>query len=88
MELRQTQVFEHDVKKLDGSIKQRLKKSLEKIISAPTGGKPLKHFHNVFSERIENYRLAYRVKDNEILLICFKNRDEVYEYLKQHWQNT
>lgn len=82
MKLVQTETFEKDIKKLDGSIKERLKKAIQKIIDNPEGGKPLKHHSNVFSERIEQYRLIYKISREEILLIYFKKRDEVYQYLK------
>ncbi|HLC47638.1 MAG TPA: type II toxin-antitoxin system RelE/ParE family toxin [Candidatus Norongarragalinales archaeon] len=81
MEILHHPEFEKDVKRLDGSLKERLKKAIGKISSNPEIGKPLKHLHFCFSERIENYRLIYTFKENQILLVCFKNRDEVYEFL-------
>ncbi len=84
MKLVQTETFEKDVRKLDGSLKPRLKKAIEKIMQAPFLGKPLKHLPNVFSERVDNFRLIYRVKDGELLLVCFKNREAVYSYLKEN----
>ncbi len=85
LELRQTGTFEKDVKKLDVALKARIKKAIEKIAANPEGGKPLKHLPNVFSERIDNCRLIYRASGNEILLVCFKNREQVYEFLKEHY---
>lgn len=82
MQLLKTESFEKDIKRLDGAYKQRLKKVIEKILENPRRGKGMEHFPNVFSERIEPFRLIYRVKENELLLICFKNRDEVYQYLR------
>lgn len=82
MQTTQTEFFERDVKKLGNDLKQRIKKSIQKISDNPRAGKPLKHFTNVFTERIENYRLTYRLQEDEILLVCFKNRDEVYEFIK------
>ena len=84
MKFVQTETFERDVRKLDGSLKPRLKKAIEKISQAPFLGKPLKHLQNVFSERVLNFRLIYRVKDDELLLVCFKNREGVYAFLKEN----
>lgn len=82
-ELLKTGIFEKDIKTLDGSLKLRLKKAIEKIMQTPQLGKPLKHNSNTFSERIENRRLIYRIQNNnQILLVCFKHREEVYEFLK------
>jgi mRNA-degrading endonuclease RelE of RelBE toxin-antitoxin system len=83
LKLAQTTEFEKDVKKLDKSKKERLRKAIQKICSNPEFGKPLKHSTSTFSERILNYRLIYFYKksENEILLVCFKNREGVYSYL-------
>lgn len=82
MQLLKTETFEKDVKRLDGSYRKRLKKVIQKIIANPESGKPMEHFSNVFSERIESFRLICRVKNNELLLLCFKNRDEAYQHLR------
>jgi len=82
LKILQTPVFEKDAKRLDGGLRKRLGKTIEKIAANPLFGKPLRHAPCFFSERIENFRLVYRFQNNELLLICFKNRDEVYQYLK------
>ncbi|MFH0973667.1 MAG: type II toxin-antitoxin system RelE/ParE family toxin [Candidatus Micrarchaeota archaeon] len=80
----ETEFFERDVKKLDASVKRELRQTVSKIIDDPKKGKPLKHFKNVFSERMRNFRIIYRFVEsrNELLLVCFRNRDEVYDFLK------
>ena len=83
MELLQTGEFERDVGKLDRGMKRQLGKAIEKISKNPNAGKPLKHLDSVFSERVSNFRLIYQFKDDGMLLVCFKNRDEVYGYLKK-----
>lgn len=83
MRLLKTGVFEQDIKRLDKPTRERLRKAIEKIAANPELGKPLEHAPGICSERIGNFRLAYRAANNEILLICFKNRDEIYEYLKR-----
>ena len=82
MELRKTAVFERDIKKLDGTMRHRLKKAIVKIASNPWLRKPLRHLPGLFSERLENYRLVYRVTGDELLLLCFKNREDVYEHVR------
>ena len=81
MQISQTDVFEKDILHLGNDLRLRLKKAIEKISLNPTLGKPLRHFSNVFSERIENKRLIYQLRKNDVLLVCFKNRDEVYDYV-------
>ena len=83
MEVRKTSVFEKDALQLDGSLRERLKKAVAKTIARPEGGKPLEHLANVFSERVANYRLVYKYEGNTLLLVCFKNRDEVYRELEK-----
>jgi mRNA-degrading endonuclease RelE of RelBE toxin-antitoxin system len=83
MELRQTDTFEKDFRKLDGGLRQRLKKALQKVFERPKLGKPLGRFKNVFSERVGHFRLVYRVKGEVLLLVCFKNRDDVYAELRK-----
>ena len=84
MQLRQTDTFERDAKRLDASVKSRLKSAIEKILRQPTIEKPLRHYPNFFSERVGHFRLIYRLETpDSILLYCFKNRDEVYDELQR-----
>lgn len=85
MELETSQVFDKDIKKLDKHERKVLKNLIIKIKENPEIGKPLEHHANLFSKRIEPRRLIWKVKKQEgvILLIMYKNRDEVYgELLK------
>ncbi len=83
MIIKQTHEFEKDVNKIDKNLRLILKKKIQKIINNPLLGKPLKHLSTVFSERVEGYRLIYKFDKNKILLVCFKNRDKVYNYLEK-----
>jgi mRNA-degrading endonuclease RelE of RelBE toxin-antitoxin system len=76
-------VFEKDAARVDASFRKELKRAVDKIIANPEGGKPLKHLKNFFSERVRNFRVVYRLRDGDLQLLCFKNRDEVYDFLKQ-----
>ena len=75
--------YQKDVKRLDASWREPLQARLERIAANPRTEKPLKHFSDVFSARIRSKRLIYKVEGGIIKLACFKNRDEVYEYLRK-----
>ncbi len=83
MEILQTGEFEKDVARLGKSVKEQVSRAIRKISKNPGLGKPMRHLDSVFSERVSNFRLLYRFKDGKLLLLCFKNRDEVYDYLKR-----
>lgn len=83
MELLQLDIFDDDLNAIDNSFKQRLKKAIVKIRENPRLGKPLKHYADIFSERVGKFRLVYKFQNQEITLICFKHRDEVYEYVRK-----
>ena len=85
MEFESTPVFDNDIKKLDKNERKQLEELLEKILEKPEMGKPLEHYANVFSKRTKHRRLIYLVKNEigKILLVMYKNREEVYEALKK-----
>jgi mRNA-degrading endonuclease RelE of RelBE toxin-antitoxin system len=85
MEFESTPIFDKDVKKLDKYQKKELQQLLEKIEKQPQIGKPMEHFANVFSKRIEHRRLIWQVRmqERKILLLLYKNRDEVYDELRK-----
>ncbi|MBI2109818.1 type II toxin-antitoxin system mRNA interferase toxin, RelE/StbE family [Candidatus Woesearchaeota archaeon] len=75
-----TESFERQFKKIkDGSTKEKIKKQIEKIIEDHLVGKPLRY--DLKGERtlyIKPYRLIYAVKQDEIILLRFSHRDNVY----------
>ena len=85
MPLQKTREFEKDVKRLDKPQRKRLGECIDDLQAHPGIGKPMEHFHNVVSIRLSEKRLVYYLKlgDSAILLLLYKNRDEVYEYLKR-----
>ena len=85
MDFESTSVFDKDNKKLDKHERKELKDLLDKISDQPKIGKPMEHYTNVFSKRTEHRRLIWKVKKQEgiVLLLMYKNRDEVYEELKR-----
>ncbi len=81
MEIFQTDEFGNDIKRADKPVKEALRKKIDKISGNPSSGKPMKHNANVFSERIEGFRLIYKIDGKRLILLCFKKRDQVYGYL-------
>ncbi|MCX6773445.1 MAG: type II toxin-antitoxin system RelE/ParE family toxin [Candidatus Micrarchaeota archaeon] len=78
-----TKEFEKDFKKLDANERKILKEHLQLIERNPESGKPMRHHANIFSLRIMNRRLIYEIfKEERIVLHFYKNRDEVYAYLR------
>ena len=69
MELLQLDIFDDDLNSIDNSLKQRLKKAIVKIRENPRLGKPLKHYADIFSERVGKFRLVYKFQNQEITLI-------------------
>ncbi|MBU2633660.1 MAG: type II toxin-antitoxin system RelE/ParE family toxin [Nanoarchaeota archaeon] len=73
--------FEKSFKKLkDKTLKEKIIKQINKIIENPSVGKPLKH--DLKGERtlyIKPHRLIYAFKDDEIILLRFLHRKEVYK---------
>ncbi len=44
-------------------------------------GKALRHYVNARSERVGGFRHTYFIRKDDVYLLCFKKRDEVYECL-------
>jgi len=70
--------FSEAIEKLDKAARKMVKKRLIKIISEPLLGKPLHGEANLFSERLENLRIIYRIDGKRILFLRIGKRDEVY----------
>lgn len=76
-----TEKFERSIKSIkDGTMKQRVKKTIEKIIENPEIGKPLRF--DLKGERtvyIKPYRLIYAVENENIVFLRFMHRNDVYK---------
>ena len=84
MNLETTPIFDKDVKHLDKHERKELKNLIDDILQQPEIGKPMAHYANVFSKRTLHRRLIWKVKrEGTVILIMYKNRDEVYEELKK-----
>jgi len=75
-------------KKLDNSVKEQFKKKLKQRLEEPkVESNRLKGFENVYKIKLRTlgYRLAYEVKDSEIIVLVLKvgRRDKIYDKLKE-----
>jgi mRNA interferase RelE/StbE len=74
-------------KKLDNDIRGQFKKKLSKIVKNPKiPSNKLNGYENIYKIKLKSsgYRLAYEVKDDEIIVLVLKvgKRDKFYEILK------
>ena len=76
-----TSKFEHEVRKVkDKAIKERLEKSIRKIIIDPEIGKPLSYaLKGERTLRIPPFRLIYAINENSLILLRFEHRRTVYD---------
>ena len=76
-----TSKFEHEVRKVvDKKVKERLEKSIKKIIETPEIGKPLSYaLKGERTVRIPPFRLIYAINDHSLILLRFEHRGEVYD---------
>jgi mRNA-degrading endonuclease RelE of RelBE toxin-antitoxin system len=80
-EVIETDLFAGEVAKVrDGKTLERLRKQIEKIIDAPTIGKPLRYdMRDSRTVYIKPYRLIYSVNGTCLCLMRFEHRKTVYE---------
>ena len=76
-----TSKFEHEVKKVvDKKVKERLEKSIKKIIENPEIRKPLSYaLKGERTVRIPPFRLIYAINGNSLILLRFEHRSDVYD---------
>lgn len=68
-----TDSFRADVKKIrDKSLKERLRKQIEKVAENPNFGRPLRYdLRGEWSVRVKPYRLIYKVEGDKLILLRF-----------------
>tara|TARA_Y100000310_G_C20530854_1_gene738367 strand:- start:645 stop:887 length:243 start_codon:yes stop_codon:yes gene_type:complete len=71
--------FKKAVKHLDGFEREKLEKQIRKIIENPDIGKPLKYRRNERCLYVRPFRLIYSKRENELILLKFEHRKNVYE---------
>lgn len=73
------------IEKLDPSVKQIIKKAIDSLSLNPYRGKPLAYeLAGLYSLRTSDYRIIYRVKEKELIIIIITvgHRREIYKKLK------
>ncbi len=83
MDVEATKEFQKDIGKLTARDRVRLNEIIKRLSNSEKLGKQLHHLNAVYSIRIENRRLIYQIfeKEAKIILLFFKSREDVYEYL-------
>jgi len=76
-----TEKFQRDVRKVrNSSLRTRLEKQIAKVAENPEFGKPLRYgLKGEWTIRIKPYRLIYAVRGDQLILLRFEHRGEVYE---------
>lgn len=84
--IKYTKEAKKNIEKLDQSIKQVIKKVMEALSLNPYRGKHLAYeLSGLYSFRTSDYRIIYRIKEEEILIIVITvgHRKETYKKLKR-----
>ena len=72
-------IFIKQTKKLDSFYTQKLKKQILKILENPEVGKPLRYMRGERTIYIKPFRLIYQLRGNELILLKFEHRKNVYK---------
>jgi mRNA interferase RelE/StbE len=81
-----TKEAKKNIEKLDPSIAKIIRKAIESLAVNPAKGKPLAYeLAGLRSQRTSDYRIIYRIKEKELLIIVIAvgHRKEIYEKLKE-----
>ncbi len=71
--------FLKQTKNLDSFTLERLKKQINKILENPNVGKPLRYKRGERSLYIKPFRLIYAIRGDEVILLKFGHRKNVYD---------
>ena len=71
--------FEKSVKHLDPFNREKLEKQIQKIVSNPEVGKPLRYTRGERVLYAKPFRLIYAVRGDDIILLRFDHRKRVYK---------
>ena len=71
--------FKKNIKRLNQFDQDKLEKQIKKIIENPNVGKPLKYKRGERSLYVKPFRLIYAVNGDEIILLKFGHRKNVYD---------
>ncbi|MFH1326763.1 MAG: type II toxin-antitoxin system RelE/ParE family toxin [archaeon] len=71
--------FKKNIKRLNQFDRDKLAKQIKKIIENPNVGKPLKYKRGERSLYIKPFRLLYAIRGEDIILLTFGHRKNVYD---------
>jgi len=71
--------FKKNIKRLNQFERDKLEKQIKKIIENPNVGKPLKYKRGERSLYVKPFRLIYSIRGDEIILLKFGHRKNVYD---------
>jgi len=71
--------FKKDIKHLDSFQREKLEAQIKKILINPDVGKPLKYKRGERTVYVKPFRLIYAFRGDELILLKFQHRKEVYE---------
>ena len=80
------EVVKRDIPKLNSDIRKRIKRAIEtRLRAAPQEyGEPLrKTLKNYWKLRVGDYRIVFKVADNEILILGIWHRKEAYPLMEK-----
>jgi addiction module RelE/StbE family toxin len=78
-EVELSDLFLQQLKKLDPHQRKLVMKRIEKIAQQPLLGKPLTGgWKGYFSERLEHYRIIYKIVNDRVVLTEIGDRKNVY----------
>jgi mRNA interferase RelE/StbE len=81
-----TKEAKKNIEKLDSSVRKLVKKAIESLAIDPEKGKPLSYeLAGLRSLRTSDYRVIYRIKGGELLIIVVAvgHRREIYKKLNE-----
>lgn len=84
--IKYTKEAKKNIEKLDRSIKPVIKKAIGSLSSHPYRGKPLAYeLSGLYSFHTSDYRIIYRIKEKEMLIIkiAVGHRKEIYKKLRK-----
>jgi len=81
-----TRQAKRQVEKLDPSFRKIVARAIKSLAANPVKGKPLAYdLAGLYSLRTSDYRIIYRIKEKELLIIVVAvgHRREIYKNLKK-----
>lgn len=85
------EVIKRDIPKLNSDMRKRIKMAIEtRLLAAPQEyGEPLrKTLKNYWKLRVGDYRIVFRVAENEILILGICHRKEAYSLMEKRLEQA